>query len=117
MDYVAPLFFSFIGHLPRLLFWIAVLVVSIIILKRSKSRPEKFLVTGAAIGFFGAVLSIVVPFVSLLIGRAAEAIQWGLLAASFSVKAVSLVSIILLICAFWTKFNEHRDIEPGVLKP
>ncbi len=98
---------------PILLFWIAVLIFAIVMLRRGGGRAERFLIAGASVKILANLLNI--PrffFVTWLIpGRhkSESDILPVLTGYDIFVGVVSMVGLLLLLYAFWVKFNEMRN--------
>jgi hypothetical protein len=96
------------GISPALLLWIAVIVLSAILLRRGGGRAERFLIAGASL-----------KIISNLLGLASFTILHGLINRGYSIdyansvvfgygifcNVVGMAGIICLIYAFWVKFK------------
>lgn len=60
----AQLINSLINAVPGLIVWIVAIVLSIVLFKRSGSRPERFLIIGSCLMLIGTILSIPKPLIA-----------------------------------------------------
>ena len=97
-----------IGNSPALLFWIAVIIFGIIMLKREGGRAERFLIAGAGIKLAVVLLGIPLSTITFwLIDRGysiayIDAVDTG---GGIFLDIIGMAGIICLIYAFWVKFK------------
>jgi len=113
MEFNSVLIGGLVGVSPNLAFWIAVIVLASIILRRGGGRAERFIIAGAGLKLLSNLLNIpaaaIVPWVIQRRGTIdyAQSVALGL---SILGGVVSMTGIICLIYAFWVKFRA-RNIE------
>ncbi len=94
---------------PSLLFWIAVIVLGIIMLRRGGGRPERFLITGGSLKIIAIILTALSPY--YLFGRMdnvdeiVSVYHWKQIFTSI----IHAAGITCLIYAFWVKFNSKMN--------
>jgi hypothetical protein len=107
------------GISPALAFWIAVIVFSVIMLRRGGGRAERFLMGGASIKIISNLLVIPVAFIPLWLvdggystdSAVSIASGWGIF-----LNVVGMAGIICLVYAFWIKFKA-KNLEGEVFLP
>ena len=97
---------------PVLLFWIAVLVFGIVMLRRGGGRAERFFIAGAGVKILGNLLNIP-RFATALWIIPERPVSSSDVTAILSVydifvEIIGMAGILLLVYAFWVKFNEKR---------
>ena len=107
--FLAPL----VSVAPSLAFWIAVIVLVAIMLRRGGGRAERFLIAGASLKIISNLLNIpTVAIVPWLVSRgyrmdnAASLVEYY----GIFINVVGMAGIICLIYAFYVKF-EARNLE------
>jgi hypothetical protein len=99
---------------PGLITWTIALVLSSIMLKRSKGRAELFLVVGSSVLLFNSVLHVPSDVILQWLGQRAingEQIGLYLRTSALVFGVLNLVGIILLFKAFWIKFHQKKNQE------
>jgi len=97
-----------VGAAPALVFWIAVIAVGIIMLRRSGGRAERFLVAGASLNIVSSLLRIPVTAITLWLfheGYSTTYINSVASGCGIFLNVISMAGIICLIYAFWVKFK------------
>jgi len=108
-----------IGATPALVFWIAVIILAAIILRRSGGRAERFLVAGAGIGIAGTLLRIPVSAISPWLFQQDYShtyISCVSTSCGIFLNIIGMAGIICFVYAFWLKFNA-RNFEVEVSSP
>jgi hypothetical protein len=104
---------------PSLAFWIAVVIVVAIMLRRGGGRAERFLVAGASVKLVSNLLSIawiaIVPWL-MHRGYSMDNAVSRLSGYGIFIDVVSMAGIICLIYAFWVKFKV-MNLSGEVLEP
>lgn len=96
---------------PALVFWIAVIVLAAIMLRRGGGRAERFLVAGGGLKIIGNLLSIpTVAIVPWLVVRGYSMDSAVSLVEYYGIflNVISMVGIICLVYAFWVKFKSRN---------
>ena len=97
-----------IGAAPPLVFWIAVIILAIVVLRRVGGRAERFLVIGAGIGIAGTLLRIpmgaIVPWF-LHQGYSTTYLSSVITGYRIFLNFISMAAVICFIYAFWLKFR------------
>jgi uncharacterized membrane protein len=102
---------------PVLLFWIAVLIFAIVMLRRGGGRAERFFIAGAGTKILGNLLNLPWIPISLWFHRNdydidyITSISTGV---SIFLGIIGMVGILLLFYAFWLKFNEIKTSDNHV---
>ncbi len=107
-----------ISAAPGLVFWIAVIVVAIIMLRRSGGRAERFLVAGAGVHIVSSLFRIPVTAVTLWLyheGYSTNYISSVSSGCGIFINIISMVGIICLVYAFWVKFKARTFGSVGSL--
>lgn len=97
---------------PVLLFWIAVLIFGIVMLQRGGGRAERFFIAGASVKILGNLLNI--PRFATVLWIIPERpisssdVTTILSVYDLFVEIIGMAGILLLIYAFWVKFNEKK---------
>ena len=109
---VSAFFDLFLGYLigaaPALVFWIAVVIICIVMLKRGGGRAERFLVAGASLEIIGNLLRIPTGAITFWLfhgGYSTTYISTVSLVSGIFVNVISMAGIICLVYAFWVKFK------------
>jgi hypothetical protein len=110
------------GAAPALIFWIAVIVFAVIMLRRDGDRAECFLIAGASLKIVSNLLNIPVGFIHIWLidkGYSVDSAvsivsSWGIF-----LNVISMAGIICLIYAFWVKFKgrNFEEVKEGVSPP
>ena len=98
----------FIGNSPALLFWIAVIIFGIIMLKRGGGLAERFLVAGAGVKIAAVLLSIPAFAITVWLmdkGYSASYIDSVATGYGIFIDIIGMAGVICLIYAFWVKFK------------
>ena len=107
-DFFATLLGDLIGAAPALVFWIAVIILAIVVLRRVGGRAERFLVAGAVIGIAGTLLRIpmgaIVPWL-LHQGYLTPYMSSVNTGCRVFLNVISMAGVICFIYAFWLKFR------------
>ncbi|HEY94655.1 MAG TPA: hypothetical protein G4O15_06915 [Dehalococcoidia bacterium] len=100
---------SLIRMIPLLLVWVIGLVLSIKMLRRGGTKPEKLLVAGCSLIFLKTILS---PLSTILVdiwvnqeGAGIASIGRMMFLVSVPRMIISLAGFICLVLAFWIKFK------------
>ena len=103
---------TFIRIIPSLLVWVVGLVLSIIMLRRGGTRPEKLLVAGCGLILLKTIFS---PFPRIIVDvwmnrEAMSNLEAAQMTSIFSMPGtvVSLAGFIFLVLAFWVKFKVRK---------
>ncbi len=112
---ISDFFGLWLGYLisaaPALVFWIAVIVFIIVMLRRGGGKAERFLVAGAGIEITGNLLRIptgaIVPWL-LHKGYSITYISSITTGCGIFLNVISMAGIICLIYAFWVKFKAEE---------
>ncbi len=107
-----------VGVAPNLAFWIAVIVLASIVLRRGGDRAGRFIIAGASLKLVSNGLNIpAAAIVPWLINRGTSIEYASSAASNFGILrgVVSMAGIICLVYAFWVKFNamNFETLEPG----
>ncbi|MFC2005248.1 hypothetical protein ACFLUY_03380 [Chloroflexota bacterium] len=108
-----------IGAAPALVFWIAIIVVTIIMLRRGGGRAERFLVAGVSLNIVRSLLRIPVTAVSLWLfheGYDTTYISLVTSGCGIFLNVISMAGIICLVYAFWIKFSSRTLEDTGSLE-
>ena len=108
-----------IGIAPALLFWIAVIVLAIIMLRRGGGRAERFLIAGASIKIIANLLTVPTVFIVPWLVDGGYSMHSAASIATYCgifINIISMAGIICLVYAFWIKFK-MRNIEEAVTLP
>jgi len=114
---VTDFLFILLASTPSLLFWIAVIVLGIIMLRRGGGRPERFLITGGSLKIIAILLTALSPF--YLFGRIenteeiVSVFHWMQILTSI----IHAAGITCLIYAFWVKFNSKMNHRGNMALP
>ena len=102
--FLAPL----IGVAPSLAFWIAVIVLAAIMLRRGGGKAERFLIAGASLKIIGNLLNIpTAAIVPWFVSRGYSMDNTVSLVEYYGIflNVIGMAGIICLIYAFWVKFK------------
>ena len=106
---------SLIRIIPSLLVWVIGLVLSIKMLRRGGSKPEKLLLAGCSLILINTILN---PFTRILLETwmnqedlSFSSISGMMVWISIPRGIISLAGFICLVMAFWIKFKVKK---PGV---
>jgi hypothetical protein len=102
---------------PALLFWIAVLIFAVVMLRRGGGRAERFLIAGAGVKILGNLLSLLWIPISLWLHLKNYNIDYMNSVSAgvgISLRTIGMVGILLLLYAFWLKFNEIKTSDNNV---
>lgn len=107
-----------VGVSPNLAFWIAVIVLASIMLRRGGGRAERFIIAGASLklvsNLFNVPAAAIAPW---LVNRGTSIEYASSVASGFGILrgVVSMAGITCLVYAFWVKFNamNFKTSEPG----
>lgn len=105
---------------PGLITWTIALVLSSLMLKRSKGRAELLLVVGSSVLLFDSVLHVPSQVVVQWITQKAspgEQIGFYLRTSAIVFGVLNLVGIVLLFWAFWIKFHQKKNQEITQITP
>ena len=105
---------------PGLITWTIALVLSSIMLKRSKGRSELLLVVGSSVLLFDSVLHVPSEAVVQWIAQSAapgEPIGLYLRTSALVFGVLNLVGIVLLFWAFWIKFHQKKNQAINLITP
>lgn len=94
---------------PSLIFWIAVVVLATMLLRRRRVKAEKCLLAGAVVMLVSSLLTIPgVAIVPYLVGKGATMTEASSAAWSLNLlrSIIGMAGIICLVYAFWIKFNQ-----------
>ncbi len=101
---------------PALIFWIAVIIFGIVMLRRGGGRAERFFIAGAGVKILGNMFFL--PWLVILPWLHRE--DYGIISINsistgidIFFNVISMAGIILLIYAFWLKFKECKLPENG----
>lgn len=105
------------GKAPALVFWIAITIFGIVMLRRGGGRAERFFIVGAGVKILGNLLPVPWVVTSLWLHHEDYSITYinsitTVINIFFNI--VSMVGIILLIYAFWVKFRIWQSEERGL---
>lgn len=104
---------------PALVFWIAVIIFAVIMLRRGGGRAERFMVAGAGIKIVSNLLSVPAVFIVPWLvdgGYSNDSAVFIASGCSIFINVVGMAGIICLIYTFWVKFRE-RNFGGQVLEP
>jgi hypothetical protein len=111
---------SLVGNSPLLVFWIAVLIFGIVLLKRGGGRAERFLIAGAGVKLAAVILGIPLTNITFWLIREGYSVAYrDSVATGYSVflDILGMAGVICLIYAFWVKFKAtESDREIALLK-
>ena len=107
-----------IGAAPALVFWIAVIIFIIVMLRSGGGRAERFLVAGASLEITGTLLRIptgaITPWL-LQKGYSITYINSVTTGCDIFLNVISMAGIICFIYAFWVKFKTRTSESIGSL--
>jgi hypothetical protein len=112
-EWLELIFPGLMGTAPGLILWIAVLVLSVRLLRRDGGRAERFLIAGAGVCIFGSLFYIPQLFIAPLLFSSGSSMEnfigltSGIRIAGDIVHSAGLVCFIY---AFWIKFNAGRTV-------
>jgi len=101
-----------IGAAPALVFWIAVIIFFIVMLRRGGGRAERFLIAGAGINIIGNLIRIPMGAIAPWLfheGYSITYISSVTLGSGIFLNVISMAGIICLIYAFWVKFKARTS--------
>ncbi|MFC2006293.1 hypothetical protein ACFLVG_05025 [Chloroflexota bacterium] len=107
-----------IGAAPALVFWIAVIIFIIVMLRRGGGRAERFLLAGASLEITGTLLRIPAGAISPWLfhgGYSTTYISSVTTGCGIFVNVIGMAGIICLIYAFWVKFKTRTSESEGSL--
>ena len=108
-----------IGAMPALIFWIAVIVFSSVMLGRGGGRAERFLIAGAGIKLAASLLAIPSTAIVFLLtpARPIEPSSVTSILSTYGIliDVIGMAGIICLIYAFWIKFSTIKSEREVVL--
>jgi hypothetical protein len=113
MEFISVFIGGFIGVVPNLLFWMAAIILTAIMLHRGGGRAERFIIAGASLGLFSSLLGIpAAAIVPWLVQGGAAITDASSAAFIYEIvrDVVGMTGIICLVYGFWVKFkmgNEH----------
>jgi len=115
-DFLISSLSYFIGAAPSLVFWIVVFVFTVIILRRSGGRAERFLLAGASLGIAGSLLRVPTGAITFWLfhqGYSDTYIGSVSTGCEIFLNVVSMAGVICFIYAFWIRFkaNNHNIAE------
>jgi len=103
---------SLIRILPSLVVWLIGLVLSVKMLRRGGTRPEKLLVAGCSLILLNAILN---PFTRILLetwmnqeGAGITSVGRTMVLISIPRMIISLAGFFCLVMAFWIKFKVNK---------
>ena len=113
-DIIQMIFFGFLTYGIPILFWIGTLFFGIAMMRRGGGKPERFIITGAALSLLGTLLRIPVIYFPIWLhdrdygNDTFKLITFG---AGLFINIVAAVGIMCLIYAFWLKFKKDSTDE------
>jgi hypothetical protein len=113
MEFNSVLIGGLVGVSPNLVFWIAVIVLASILLRRG-GRAERFIIAGASLKLVSNLLNIpATAIVPWLFHEGASVEYANSVASGFGILRgiVSMAGIICLIYAFWAKFKTKEILK------
>ena len=103
---------------PILIFWIAVLIFAVVMLRRGGGRAEKYFIIGVSVKILGNILGIfrfgVAVWISPLHPVPASDVISIITAYDIFIRIISMAGLLLLFYAFWLKFNDMKASETHV---
>ena len=116
---ISMFFGGLIGAALALVFWIAVIIFTIVMLRRGGGRAERFLIAGASLKIVSSLLNIpTVAIVPWLVDRGysvTDAVSW-LSGYGIFCDVFGMAGIICLVYAFWVKFKARTFENIDTLK-
>ena len=111
MEFNSVFIAGLVGVAPNLAFWIAVIVLAGIMLRRGGGRAERFVITAAGLKLLSNLLNIpAAAIVPWLISGGASMEYASSMASAFAIahSVVSAAGVICLVYAFWVKFRARN---------
>lgn len=121
-----PLLTQFLNTTPYLIStiaWIVALVFAVRMFRRSRELPERFLVIGASLmlanGVLGIIFAVLSPWTMAWLSATERGLSFteaAMIISAFGLfrSCISLAGIVLLVIAFWRKFNaKTQQQEPA----
>ncbi|HUV43398.1 MAG TPA: hypothetical protein VMW13_01075 [Dehalococcoidales bacterium] len=108
---IAIFYGGLIGAAPALVFWVAILILAIIMLRRGGRRTEQFLIVACSLKIAATVLGIFSVAISLWRFEAGDPLDTMSLTTKGYRAFVSLVDAagtLGFLYAFWTRFRQGR---------
>lgn len=103
---------------PILIFWTAVLIFAIVMLRRGGGKAERFFIAGASVKLLGNVLAVLRIGIAVWIipGRPIPASDVVSIVSGYDlfIRAIGMAGLLLLLYAFWLKFNEMKTPDNNV---
>jgi hypothetical protein len=114
MEFNSPLLTGLVSISPRLLFWIVIIIISLVFLGRCGGKAGHYIIIGAVLELLSALLAIpsaaIAPW---LVQNGYDLKQAVSLSSGYSVfsNVISMAGIICFVYAFMAKFNKRTDME------
>ena len=108
MEFNSVLIGGLVGIAPNLAFWIAVIVLGGIILRRGGDQAERFILTGASLKLVSNLLNIPAAAIVPWLVQGGASIEYAnrvTMAFGIGRGLVSTAGVICLAYAFWVKFR------------
>jgi hypothetical protein len=103
---------------PVLIFWIAVLIFAIVMLRRGGGRAERFFIAGASVKILGTLLGVLRFGIALWIipGRPIPADDIVTIVSGYDlfIRVIGMAGLLLLFYAFWLKYKETKTSDNHV---
>lgn len=105
---ISEFFIILKGNSPVLAFWIAVVILAVVMLRHRKERAERFLVAGASLKIVSNLLSIatfaIIPWL-INTGYSVDSANSVVFGYGIFCNVVGMAGILCLVYAFWVKFR------------
>jgi hypothetical protein len=108
MTEISMFYGGLIGAAPALVFWTAVIIFAVIMLRRGGGRAERFMITGAGLKIISNLLGIPTTFIPVWLIDKGYSMDSAVSIASgcgIFLNVIGMAGIICLIYAFWVKFK------------
>ena len=113
MNYLGTVVPGLLGSIPLLLAWLVGIVLAVLMLRRGGGKAEKLLLAGCSLMFLAVMVR---PFLTglalwLVAERGMTRAGAAGLAFSLPISILSMVGIVCLILAFWTRWRTRAVVQ------
>jgi hypothetical protein len=102
---------------PALIFWIAVIIFAVVMLRRGGGRAERFIIAGGGVKIAGTLLGVFGAFLPPWLVERGYDINDAVSVSSghgIAVNIIGMAGIICLIYGFWIKFKAREILGDNV---
>ena len=107
MSYLNAVGPSLLGNIPMLLAWLVGIVLAVLMLRRGGGKAEKLLLAGCSLMFLAVIIRPFLTGLALWLVAEREMTRASALGLAFSlpITILSMVGIVCLVYAFWTRWK------------